>query len=82
MILSAMLAGCAGRDVRPERPPQPPQKPQSSAPTQEPAEPEAAPSSGGYYQDDGPHEQEPPNLSEVPDAEPKSESLHPYANRP
>ncbi|MGH8719030.1 MAG: septal ring lytic transglycosylase RlpA family protein [Burkholderiales bacterium] len=82
MILSAMLAGCAGRDVRPERPPQPPQKPQSSAPTQEPAEPEAAPSSGGYYQDDGPHEQEPPNLSEVPDAEPKSERLHPYANRP
>jgi rare lipoprotein A len=33
--------------------------------------------------DDGPSEEPPPpNLEAIPDAEPKSEPLHPYANRP
>jgi len=37
---------------------------------------------GGYYKDDGPGDQPPPNLAEIPDAEPRSEPLHRYANRP
>lgn len=37
---------------------------------------------GGYYKDDGPGERVPPNLAEIPDAEPKAEPLHRYANRP
>jgi rare lipoprotein A len=37
---------------------------------------------GGYYKDDGPHEKVPDNLSAIPDAEPKSEPLHRFANRP
>src|SRR6185436_5584898 len=37
---------------------------------------------GGYYKDDGPHANPPSNLESVPDAVPKSEPLHKFANRP
>lgn len=37
---------------------------------------------GGYYKDDGPGANPPPNLSEIPDAVPKAEAPHRYANRP
>ena len=37
---------------------------------------------GGYYKDDGPHANLPANLDRVPDAVPKSEPLHKFANRP
>jgi rare lipoprotein A len=37
---------------------------------------------GGYYLDDGPEENPPENLHSVPDAEPKPEPLHKFANRP
>jgi rare lipoprotein A len=40
------------------------------------------PSKGGYYKDDGPGEKPPPNIAEIPDAVPKAEPLHRYANRP
>jgi peptidoglycan lytic transglycosylase len=36
---------------------------------------------GGYYQDDGPGQNPPPNLDSVPDAVPKMEPLNPAANR-
>src|SRR5262245_40333532 len=39
-------------------------------------------SSGGYYKDDGPHANPPTNLASIPDAEPRNEPLHKYANRP
>jgi peptidoglycan lytic transglycosylase len=39
-------------------------------------------SKGGYYKDDGPDEKPPPNLVEVPDAQPKAEPPHRFANRP
>jgi rare lipoprotein A len=42
----------------------------------------AAPRSGGYYKDDGPGEKPPANLDQIADAQPKSEPLHRYANRP
>jgi rare lipoprotein A len=35
---------------------------------------------GGYYKDDGPGRKVPANLDQVPDAVPKAEPLHPYAN--
>ena len=35
-----------------------------------------------YYKDDGPHENPPGNLAAVPDAVPRMEALHRYANRP
>ena len=37
---------------------------------------------GGYLSGDGPGEDVPANLDEIPDAIPKSEPLHRYANRP
>ena len=38
--------------------------------------------SGGYYLDDGPGANPPPNLEAIPDAIPKNEPLHRGANRP
>jgi rare lipoprotein A len=40
------------------------------------------PKRGAYYKDDGPGESPPPNLAAIPDAEPKAEPLHRFANRP
>ena len=37
---------------------------------------------GGYYKDDGPGDEIPGNLDEIPDAQPRNEPLHRYANRP
>jgi rare lipoprotein A len=37
---------------------------------------------GGFYQDDGPGDSIPDNLGAVPDAEPKLEPLHRFANNP
>jgi rare lipoprotein A len=47
-----------------------------------PAKPAAtAAKSGGYYLDDGPHTNPPADLAAVPDAVPREEPLHRYANR-
>lgn len=37
---------------------------------------------GGYYKDDGPGDDIPDNLDDIPDAQPRSEPLHRFANRP
>lgn len=37
---------------------------------------------GGYYKDDGPGDDTPENLDAVPDAQPRLEPLHRFANRP
>ena len=37
---------------------------------------------GGFYQDDGPGDSIPGNLDAVPDAEPRAEPLHRFANNP
>lgn len=41
-----------------------------------------APKGGGYYKDDGPGDEIPANLDEIPDAQPRWEPLHKWANRP
>ncbi len=61
------LAGCATR-VGPDR----------AAPPPSPS----TPRSGGYYLDDGPGANPPANLDQVPDAVPRWEPLHRFANRP
>lgn len=38
-------------------------------------------SGGGYYKDDGPGANPPDNLDAIPDAVPKDEPMHPFANR-
>ncbi len=44
--------------------------------------PAAPPLSGKYYKDDGPGEAPPADLDQVPDAVPRLEPLHRFANRP
>ena len=44
--------------------------------------PGAPPASSKYYKDDGPGEAPPANLDQVPDAVPRLEPLHRFANRP
>jgi rare lipoprotein A len=70
-LLLLLLAGCAS----------------APKPADTPAEPAAKPapppsSKGGYYKDDGPDASPPSNLASVPDAVPRAEPLHRYANRP
>ena len=71
--LGALLAGCASPPPQPTGP--------DGGPANRPGSPPAS-RSGGYYMDDGPGDQPPANLSEVPDAVPAREPLHRYANRP
>ncbi|MDB5989105.1 MAG: septal ring lytic transglycosylase RlpA family lipoprotein [Herbaspirillum sp.] len=47
-----------------------------------PVLPPAGSGHGGYYQDDGPGDNIPPNLNDVPDAEPRVEPYTKAANRP
>ena len=42
----------------------------------------SAPKKGGYYKDDGPGSSTPGNLASIPDATPRAEPLHKFANRP
>lgn len=79
---TALLAGCTSvgkrdtasvGDAAPVAP---------AASTAEPATPPLAKRPGGYYKDDGPEAVIPPNLEAVPDAVPRDEPLHRYANRP
>jgi rare lipoprotein A len=58
----------------------PPQEPPTTEPRSE--APRPSPARGGYYKDDGPGEKAPANLAEIPDAQPRRESLIAAANRP
>ena len=66
MLAAGWLAGCSTA---------PRTKPVSVPPSQSHA-------GGGYYLDDGPGDNPPPNLDAVPDAVPRDEPLHKFANRP
>lgn len=75
--IGALLAGCAGVGTRTADQPRTP--PASRA---EPAPPTVLPpyKGGGYYKDDGPGANPPPNLHAVPDAVPREEPPHRFAN--
>ena len=66
LLALLVLAGCAG--VR--------------TPAGKAGLPAAGSGRGGYYQDDGPGENPPPGLLDVPDARPKIEAYSARANRP
>lgn len=76
-----ILAGCAGQPAR--TPSQAPVKPAMTQPAEPIGNARVAKSAkaGGYYLDDGPEANPPPNLDAIPDAVPKSEPLHKYANK-
>ncbi|WP_124948596.1 septal ring lytic transglycosylase RlpA family protein [Sulfuriferula thiophila] len=74
LIIIASLAGCAS--TPPARQPAPGKlepAPATIAGNHKP---------GGYYLDDGPGDNPPANIDAIPDAVPKIETLHKYANRP
>lgn len=77
-----ILAACGG---------QPPRAPDTAPVAVEPAgmptkpasQPATTPKRGGaYYKDDGPGDDIPNNLDDIPDAQPRAEPLHRFANKP
>ncbi|MDP3456164.1 septal ring lytic transglycosylase RlpA family protein [Methyloversatilis sp.] len=85
VALCAVLAGCAGVPVSEPPAPAAPagSAPASTAPVATPA-PSGKPRPGGYYLDDGPGDNAPDalTLAAIPDAAPRDEPLHRFANRP
>ncbi len=75
-LLAALLAACG---TLPRRAPEAGSE-AATAPAQQPAAPGTP--GGGYYKDDGPGANPPPDLASIPDATPKLEPLDPAANRP
>lgn len=73
-IVALMLAALAACSTTP-------QAPSSDATTATtPTTPRS--SGGGYYLDDGPGDDIPPDLDRIADAQPRAEPLHRFANRP
>ncbi len=78
-VVAMLLAGCGSVLRQAPAPSAPDGGPRVERPG--PAKP-AEPRRGGYYKDDGPGDNAPPNLELTPDAVPRSEPLHRFANRP
>jgi rare lipoprotein A len=88
------LAACGTAPTLSEPAPAPAHKPAAARPSViKPETHGAAPGSaltlppassgrGGYYQDDGPGDNPPPNLADVPDADVRNDPLLPRSNRP
>jgi rare lipoprotein A len=72
-LVAALIAGCSTA---------PPYQDPGSLPQPAPEPVPEPPRKGGYYKDDGPHENPPVDAARVPDAVPRAEPLHRYANRP
>ena len=72
-LLALALAGCGTLTQSTRAPEAPP------VATPGPAKP---PAKGAYYKDDGPGANPPADLAAVPDAVPRAEPLHRFANRP
>lgn len=79
VILMALmlLAGCGSVATKPEAPAPKAEKKETAK-----SEPAKSTKGGGYYLDDGPGDNPPANLDEIPDATPKYEPLQNRFNRP
>jgi rare lipoprotein A len=82
-LVAAMLAlaGCGGPEIVGKLPGAPKVKPKHREPGV-PDLPPAGSGRGGYYMDDGPGDDPPPNLMATPDAEVRNDPLLARANRP
>jgi rare lipoprotein A len=82
LSLLLLLAACGGQPPRPVEEPAPRGAVQP-APTLPENKPAVTPKrGGGFYLDDGPLDAIPVDLAAVPDAQPRDEPLHRFANRP
>lgn len=87
LLLSVFLAACGGYPVRDDEPASTspavvPATPPTSATRKPTSVPPTQKRGGAYYKDDGPGDDIPGNLDDIPDAQPRSEALHRFANRP
>ena len=82
VTLALLLAACGGSPPRPVDSASVSVEPATSAATVRKPGTIKAKRGGGYYKDDGPGDEIPDNLDEIPDAVPRSEPLHRFANRP
>jgi len=84
--LAMLLAACAGQAPRVAESTAPGSetvKPAAATPASLPRQPIVTQKRGGaYYKDDGPGDDIPDNLDSIPDAQPRSETLHRFANKP
>ncbi|MBI4937656.1 MAG: septal ring lytic transglycosylase RlpA family protein [Nitrosomonadales bacterium] len=80
IFMSALLAACGSAPTRQPEVRSPPAPVADSQPA--PAKAGTVPAKGGYLEGDGPGQDIPANLDATPDAVPKAEPLHRYANRP
>lgn len=76
LSLFLILAGCGGQPTRTADPGS------GASPTSARKSTVVQKRGGGYYKDDGPADDIPDNLDDVPDAQPQLEPLHRFANRP
>jgi len=84
LLLAMLLAACGGQPPKPVEEPAPRGAvPNNKAETASAVPPAPTfPKSGGYYQDDGPLDTIPVDLAAIPNAQPRDEPLHRFANRP
>ncbi len=81
LFLLSLLAGCGSQPPRMIERDEAVAPPAAAKPT--PQKPQyTLKRGGGYYQDDGPGDSVPDNLDAIPDAQPRAEPLHRFANRP
>jgi rare lipoprotein A len=77
-LLAIALAGCGSLTPRGTSAPAPVHTPESAASPSRPA----TSAGGGYYLNDGPGDNPPPNIDQIPDAVPKREPLQRGSMRP
>jgi rare lipoprotein A len=82
-VVLVLLAGCAGAPA-PEPAPVVSEPPRPAAIPAKPAAAGTVPKGGGFYLDDGPGDHPPDEaaLAAIPDATPREEPMHRFANRP
>jgi rare lipoprotein A len=79
LAVATSVAGCGGLFTRSDPAPAP-QTESRPAPRADAGAPARRP--GAYYKDDGPGDRPPVDLASIPDAAPRPEPLHRFANRP
>ena len=83
LTLPLLLAACGGQPSRVESTTAPVAESTTVFPTSHARKPNTTQKhGGGYYKDDGPGEEIPDNLDDIPDAQPRLEPLHRFANKP
>ena len=80
--IAALLAACGGSGPLREPAAEPGKAPAARTPTPTRKPTVTLKRGGGFYKDDGLPEEIPENIDDIPDAEPRWEPLHRFANRP